>query len=515
MEPLQLGDAPLSLDDFFSVVLLRRTVRISEATRARMDHGRAAIDRIVAGGERAPTVYGVNTGFGFLADVRIAADELQTLQRNLIRSHAAGVGEPLPEIAVRGMLLLRAQVLARGHSGVRAAVGELLCDLLGAGVHPIVPSLGSVGASGDLAPLAHLCLVLMGEGEAMYDGQRLPGRVALERAGLSPITLEAKEGLALVNGTQCMTSVGALAWQRAHRATRLADVIGALTLEALKGTPRAFDPRIHALRPHPGQLASAKNLFALLADSPIVESHRDCKRVQDAYSLRCMPQVHGACRDALAYVERVLTTELSAVTDNPLVFVDERGEAEFLSGGNFHGEPVAIALDLAAIATTEIGSISERRIEQLVNPHLSAELPPFLTASSGVSSGYMIAQVTAAALVSDCKILSHPASVDTIPTSANREDHVSMGTHAAHKLTRIVEHVENVLAIELLCAAQGIDLRGPLRPAPALAAALEVLRTRVPMLKEDRVVSPDIAAIRTLFDDGSLLAAVERHLEIA
>jgi histidine ammonia-lyase len=508
---LVLGDAPLTLEHLAEVARRGRRVRLGEAARARIDAARSVVDRLQAGGDAAPAVYGVNTGFGFLADVRISAAEVRALQRNLIRSHAAGVGPALPTEVVRAMLLLRAQVLAGGHSGVRGEVCELLIEMLNRRVHPIVPAKGSVGASGDLAPLAHLALVVMGEGEAEVEGRVLPGAVALAAAGLAPVAFEAKEGISLVNGTQCMTALGALALLDAEDGARLADVIGALSLEALQGTPRAFDPRIARVRPHPGQAASARNLTRLLADSEIVASHKNCGKVQDAYSLRCMPQVHGATRDALAWGRQVLEREAASATDNPLVFPDEN---ELISGGNFHGQPVALALDLAGIAAAELANIAERRIEQLVNPHLSSGLPPFLSPRSGLNSGYMMAQVTAAALVSENKILAHPASVDSIPSSAGREDHVSMGVHAADKLARIVDNVRNVLAIEFLCAAQGVDLRAPHRPGPALRAAHAALRAEVPALEDDRAVSPDIARARALLDGGAVGAAVRAHVEL-
>ena len=507
----KLGVDPLTLEAITEVARAGKKVQLSAEARARIDAARRVVDRIQEGGDAAPAVYGVNTGFGFLADVRISADEIRNLQRNLIRSHAAGVGAPLSEPVVRAMMLLRAQVLSLGHSGVRAVVCELLLEMLNRGVHPVIPSKGSVGASGDLAPLAHLALVVMGEGEAFFDGKRMAGGRALELAGCKPVQFEAKEGISLVNGTQCMTAIGALAVVDAEDAARLADLVGAMSLEALKGTPRAFDPRIHAVRPHPGQATSARNLSRLLADSGIVASHKNCGKVQDAYSLRCMPQVHGATRDALAYARRVLETEASSATDNPLVFADAN---EMISGGNFHGQPVAIALDFAGIAAAELANIAERRIEQMVNPHLSSGLPAFLSPESGLNSGYMMAQVTAAALVSDNKILAHPASVDSIPSSAGREDHVSMGVHAADKLARIVDNVRNVLAIELLCAAQGVDLRAPHRPGPALDEAQRTLRARVPMLETDRVVSRDVETVRALLDDGSLVAAARRHIEL-
>jgi histidine ammonia-lyase len=505
-----IGSAPLTLEVLGEVARRGRKVGLSPEARQRMDAARAVVDRIEEGGDSAPAVYGVNTGFGFLADVRISAAEVRALQRNLIRSHAAGVGEPLSEPVVRAMMLLRAEVLARGHSGVRSTVCELLCEMLNRGVHPMVPSKGSVGASGDLAPLAHLAMVVMGEGQAFFEGRLVDGGKALAAAGLSPIEFAAKEGISVVNGTQCMMAIGGLALIDCLDAVKCADIIGAMSLEALKGTPRAFDERIQAVRPHPGQRTSAANLRKLLAGSGIVESHRDCGKVQDAYSLRCMPQVHGATRDALAYARTVLEIEAQSATDNPLVFPAEN---EMISGGNFHGQPVALALDFAGIAVAELANISERRIEQMVNPHLSSGLPAFLSPQSGLNSGYMMAQVTAAALVSENKILAHPASVDSIPSSAGREDHVSMGVHAADKLGRIVDNVRNVLAIELLCAAQGVDLRAPFKPNQHLDGAHQAVRARVPHLEQDRAVYTDVASVRALLDSGDFVRAVGFDLE--
>jgi histidine ammonia-lyase len=509
-----LGDEPLTLENITRVARDRAAVTLSEAARGRIQRARDVVDRIAAGGAEAPAVYGINTGFGALAEKRISPDQIAALQRNLVRSHAAGVGVPLPAEAVRAMMLLRAAVLAVGHSGCRVVCADLLLAMLNRGVHPIIPSRGSVGASGDLAPLAHLALVLIGEGEAEHEGQRMPGGEALRRAGLAPIELAAKEGLTLLNGTQLMTAVGALVVHDALETALVADVAGAMSLEAYKGTPRAFDPRIHAARPHPGQAESARFLARLLVDSGIVESHRDCGKVQDPYSLRCMPQVHGATRDTLGYVRGVLEREAASATDNPLVFTQEADGSsdDIVSGGNFHGQPVAMALDFAAIAVAELANISERRIEQLVNPHLSSGLPPFLAPDSGLHSGFMIAQVAAAALVSENKILCHPASVDSIPSSAGREDHVSMGAHAALKLVQVHDQVRNVLAIELLVAAQGLDLRLPHRPGPGLRAAHAHLRARVPAMMEDRPIAPDIEAVRRLIDDGSLLRAAREAL---
>jgi len=505
-----LGEHELTLERIDSVARRGAAVRIAPAARARMAASRAVIESVLAGGAAAPSVYGVNTGFGALAEVRISPAEIRALQKNLVRSHSCGLGAPLPRDAVRAMMLLRAAVLTRGHSGARPEVAELLCRMLAAGVHPVIPSRGSVGASGDLAPLAHLALGMMGEGHVELGGQLLPAAEALARAGLAPLAFEAKEGLTLLNGTQHMTAVGGLALFDAEQTCLVADIAGAMSLEALKGTVRAFDERILAARPQPGQMASGALLRRLLADSDIAESHRDCGKVQDPYSLRCMPQVHGAARDVLAFARGVLEREAGATTDNPLVFVDPSVPhgGEILSGGNFHGQPVALALDAAAPAVAELASISERRVEQLVNPHLSSGLPPFLAPESGLHSGFMIAQVAAAALVSENKILAHPASVDSIPSSAGREDHVSMGATAALKLAQVHDHVRDVLAIELLAAAQGLDLRRPLQPARMLKAAHAHLRSAVPPMMVDRPLYEDIRAIRALIDDGSFIAAV-------
>lgn len=495
--PVLLGQT-ITLHDLEDVAVRHRKVALASDARARVQAARKAIDAIADGGDDAPRVYGVNTGFGFLAETRISAHDIRTLQRNLVRSHACGVGPDLSVAEVRGMMLLRAQVLALGHSGVRDVIVDRLIDLLNLGIHPRIPSQGSVGASGDLAPLAHLALVLIGEGEVLTDQGRGPSAPALAKAGLEPLVLESKEGLALINGTQYMAARGALLTLEAERLCTFADIAGAISLEANKGTSAPFDPRIMALRPHPGQESCAANLRALLKDSPLMKSHANCDRVQDAYSFRCMPQVHGATRDALAWVHGVLEREINSVTDNPLVFVDAQGNAEVISGGNFHGQPLAIALDMAAIAIAELANISERRVEQLVNPALSSGLPPFLASNSGLQSGFMIAQVTSASLVSENKVLCHPASVDSIPSSAGKEDHVSMGSISARKLTMVVENVRNVLAIELMTAAAGVDLRAPLTPAPGVAAAIRELRTVVAPLTEDRPLSPDMEAINSL-----------------
>jgi histidine ammonia-lyase len=472
-----------------------------------MRASRAAVDAIAAGGNDAPRVYGVNTGFGALSETRIDVEDIRSLQRNLVRSHACGVGPLLETPAVRGMMVLRAQVLAMGHSGVRDAVVDLLVGMLNHDVHPSIPSQGSVGASGDLSPLAHLALVLIGEGEAEIEGRRIPGGDALKMAGLSPVSLEAKEGLALINGTQMMASVGALALMQARRLCTYADIAGAMSLEALKGSARPFDDRLMQVRPHPGQMLVAENLRKLLADSPIMESHRHCGKVQDAYSLRCMPQVHGASRDALRWAVEVIERELNSVTDNPLIFLREDG-ADLISGGNFHGQPLALALDLAGMAVAELANISERRVEQLVNPSLSSGLTPFLAKSSGLESGMMIAQVASASLVSENKVLAHPACVDSIPSSAGKEDHVSMGSVSARKLLNIVENVWHCLAIEVLSASFGLDQRLPLLPGVGVRAAHDKIRETIAPLDGDRPLHVDIKKVALMLKSGELLTAV-------
>ncbi|MCU0293105.1 MAG: histidine ammonia-lyase [Thermoanaerobaculaceae bacterium] len=492
MERVVLDGRTLTLEQLEAVARRGARVELAGEARQRMAATRAGIEERIAGGE---TIYGVNTGFGRLADVRIPVEQLDQLQRNLLRSHACGVGEPFPEDAVRAMLLLRANVLAGGYAGARPVVVERLLDLLNAGVHPVVPCQGSVGASGDLAPLAHLALVLIGEGEAVYQGERVRGEEALGRAGLERLKLAPKEGLALINGTQVMAAVAALALVDAERITAAADVVAAMSVDAMEGTDTAFEAAIHEARPHPGQLASAASLWALLQGSEMRASHVSCTRVQDAYCLRCTPQVHGACRDALAHLRGKLAIEINSATDNPMVLPDGR----VVSGGNFHGAAVAAAFDYAAIALTDLASISERRSARLVTPEQSY-LPAFLVDASGLNSGFMMAQVTAAALVSECKTLAHPASVDSIPTSAGREDHVSMGTWGARKLALVVEHARMVLGIEYLQAAQGFEFRRPLRSSPALERAHAALRKVVPALDADRYLHPDMLAAARLVD---------------
>ncbi len=491
-----------------------RKVEIGSEAHARIVAARKVVEAALADVDVAH--YGINTGFGALAEVPIPADQLRQLQINLVRSHATGVGAPLPRPIVRLVMLLRAQVLAAGHSGVRPLVVEKLVEMLNRGVHPIIPCQGSVGASGDLAPLAHLALALIGEGEAEYGGVRMASDVALGLASIQPLALDAKEGLALINGTQVMTAIGLVALARARKVVRAADIAGALTVEGMLASVRPFDDRIQALRPYAGQSRVAANLRNLCADSPLVESHRDCGRVQDPYSLRCMPQVHGSVRDALAHVRQQIEIELNAVTDNPLVFAGATDgavkEGAVISGGNFHGQPMSMACDYAAIAMTTLANICERRVEQLVNPHLNNGLPPFLSTNSGLNSGFMIAQVTAASLVSESKGLSTPNSVDSIPSSASREDHVSMGPIAARRFLDVVENAERVVAIELMCAAQSIDLRAPLTPGRGTTAAWQCIREAVTKLEEDRILYPEIEKVADLIRSGALEDRVSEAL---
>jgi len=495
---LQLDGRPLTLDEIASVALDGRQVAVAKSAIARMERSRAVVENVVMRGD---TAYGINTGFGKLSDVRIGPDDLEALQRNLVRSHACGVGEPLPADEVRAMLLLRANVIAKGLSGVRPIVLETLVGMLNHQIHPVIPARGSVGASGDLAPLAHLALALIGEGQVVYAGERIAAATALARAGIEPLTLRAKEGLALLNGTQAMAGVGGLAVARAMRVVELFDVAGAMSLEALMGTPAAFDARIHEARPHTGQLAAAKHLRELLAESEIRESHRHGDpRVQDAYCLRCMPQVHGAVRGALQHAREVIEIEAGSATDNPLIFAGS--DPEILSGGNFHGAPLALAVDYAAIALADLMSISERRIDRLINPDINEGLPPFLSKAAGVSSGLMIAHVAAAALLSEAKVLSHPSSVDSVPTSGGKEDHVSMGMTGALKLRQVVSNAEHVLAIELICAAQGLEYRLPLKPSRQVAEVAAMVRETVAPLTEDRALSSEIAALAENIRDG-------------
>jgi histidine ammonia-lyase len=498
---IALGDRPLALGDLLALSRPGARIELAAASRGRVQRSRqAVVDAVARGG----AVYGVNTGFGKLAGVRIADDQLAQLQRNLLLSHATGVGEPLAVAQSRLAFALRIHNLALGFSGVRLELLEQAMALWNLDLVPVIPSQGSVGASGDLAPLAHMALPLIGFGEVHAGSAVIDGQEALGRAGLQPLRLVEKEGLALINGTQIMTAIGLLALHGARLCAKVADIACGMTIEALRGSERPFQARIHELRPHPGQAATAQNVRALLAGSEVVKSHAQCAKVQDAYSLRCAAQVHGAAKDALRQATSVLETEANSVTDNPLVFPD----GDIVSGGNFHGQPVSQALDFAAIAVSTLANISERRIEQLVNPDISG-LPPFLARHPGLESGFMIPQVVAASLASENKSLAHPASVDTIPTSANREDHVSMGVTAARHAERVVRNTAKVLGIEILCAAQGLDLGEPLQPGAGVAAAYRAVRARVQGLVGDRYLAPDLLAAETMVLDGSLAAAVE------
>ena len=497
----------LTIDDVWAVAVGGARAVLSDSARAQMDAARDVVDRAAHG--RSEHTYGVNTGFGRFVSQSIPEELTQELQLRLLRSHACGVGDPYPDEIVRAAMLLRANALAKGRSGARAELVELLLECLDRRVLPVVPSRGSVGASGDLAPLAHLALPLVGEGEAWFDGERLPGRDALERAGLAPMALEAKEGLSLVNGTQFMASFCSLGLVRARRLAKAADIACAVSLEALQGSRSSFIPEVHALRPLRGQGASAANVLSLLEGSAINESHRWCDKVQDAYSLRCAPQVHGASRDLFDYIDYTVSVELNAATDNPLVLV----EVDMLvSNGNFHGQPLAFALDALAMAAAELANISERRVERLVNPSLSGGLPPFLTTDGGLNSGFMIPQYVAASLVSENKVLAHPASVDSIPTSAGQEDHVSMGNAAGLKAWQVLANVEWALAIELLAGVQGVEFLAPLEPGCGVVAARSFVRELSPRLTDDRPLGADIDAVAGAIRDGSLVAAVEDEI---
>jgi len=481
-------------------------VAMSNSAEGNVNRAAQAVDTLL---ERGEIAYGITTGFGAFKDKVISREDVETLQRNVVLSHAVGVGEAFDIPATRATMLIRANTLARGFSGIRIETLQLILDCLNRGVHPVIPEKGSLGASGDLAPLAHFACMLIGEGEASFNGEIVPGRVALERAGLSPVKLKAKEGLALTNGTTVMTAIGLLETTRAIRLARTADVTGCLSLEALNGTVSAFDERIHALRPHPRQIECAKNLRTLLAGSEFVRAF-DPGNVQDAYTLRCIPQVHGACRDAVAYAEWLIKLELNAVTDNPLIFVD--GESiDVISGGNFHGEPLALAFDYLAIALSELGNISERRIMRLTDEASNAHvLPAFLTEHGGLNSGFMIVQYTAAALCTENKILAHPASVDTIPSSANVEDHVSMGATAALKLRQVAENLETILSLELLCAAQAIDFRkknigGEKSLGHGTRQAYEMARTAIPFIERDEYMKPHLDAALKIVREGNFL----------
>src|SRR5580765_7268283 len=504
MTALHINGTDLTLEDVREVATQRRPVLLAPDARERVNAARAVVDALVANNQVS---YAITTGVGKLSDVRIAGDQIRELQINLVRSHAVGVGEPLSIPETRAMMLLRANSLSKGFSGVRGVAIDTICELLTRGVTPWVPSQGSVGASGDLAPLAHLALLLVGEGEC-HDGKggRIAGADALKAAGIKPIVLEAKEAVSLINGTQAMLAVGTLSLLAAETLVDSADVIGAMACDALKGTDVAYDDRIHKARPHAGQTRTAANLRRLLEGSQIRDSHRDCGRVQDAYSLRCIPQVHGAVRDTLAHCREVFETEANSAVDNPLVFITDlkNSEGDVISGGNFHGEPLAFALDFLAIALSALAGISERRIERLVNPALSEGLPPFLAPGAGLNSGFMMAQVAAASLVSENKVLAHPASVDSITTSGNTEDYVSMGMGAAIKLKKVVANTTHVLAIEACAAAQALDFLAPLKSSGPLQKAHAAIRNVSPTIEKDRVFAEDFARLAELIRQGGI-----------
>jgi histidine ammonia-lyase len=499
MDPLLIDGETLTIETVHEVAFDRRHVALNPAAAAKMLQTRGVIDAIVNDDR---VVYGVTTGFGKLSDVHIGRDQITPLQHNLVRSHAAGVGDAFSEEEVRALMLLRANVLAKGLSGARPIVAERLCDLLNHHVYPVIPCRGSVGASGDLAPLAHLALVLIGEGEVFSASTKITGREAFEGIGVPPLDLQAKEGLALLNGTQATLAAGIICWRRAKQLLDMADLAGAMSLEALKGSPVAFDTRIHQARPHRGQIQVAERLSRFLQESEIRESHLDCGRVQDAYSLRCMPQVHGPVRECLEYVRTVAAIELNSATDNPLVFPDN---GDVLSGGNFHGQSLGLAFDFMTISLSVLANISERRIERLLNPEYG-DLPPFLADHPGLNSGFMIAQVAAAALASENKVLSHPASVDSIPTSGNKEDHVPMAMGAALKLKQVLANLERILAIEFLCAAQGIDYLRPLKAGITVEAAYQYIRRSIPHVSVDRVLSTDIARMIGMMNEMNFVS---------
>jgi histidine ammonia-lyase len=491
MKYVQIDGENLKLEQIEETAFGKAKVRLSRKAVPKISRCRKYVEEIIRTGQ---TVYGINTGFGKLCRVKISPSEIERLQKNLVLSHAVGVGPVFCEEEVRAAMLLQANVLAKGHSGVRPVVIQSLINLLNSGVTPMVPEKGSVGASGDLAPLAFIALVLMGEGWAFYKKRLLSGRDALKKAGLKPLKLSAKEGIALINGTQMMTGLGALTLLRAEKLAELADMAGALSCEAALATPVAFDEDLQRARAHKGQGIVARNLIQLMKNSQIREFHKACPKVQDPYSFRCMPQVHGAVRDALRYVRSVLEVEINSATDNPLIFPDKK---KVISGGNFHGEPVALALDFLGIAVSELGSISERRIAVMMDPNIT-DLPAFLVREPGINSGLMMAQTTAAALVSENKILAHPASVDSIPTSLNQEDHVSMGTIASRKAREIANNAEEVLAIEFLCAYQGICFRAPLKPGIGTNKIFTRIKQRVKEIKEDRILVGDLVKIKEL-----------------
>jgi len=503
MEKIYLGVDGMTMEDLVAIARYEAEVRLTEESEKRILSTRKLIEHWV---QEEKIIYGVTTGFGALSDVIISKEDTWQLQENILMSHAAGVGNALDKETVRAVTALRIKDLARGRSGIRLQTVNHLIKILNLGICPIVPEKGSVGASGDLAPLAHLCLVLIGQGEAFYKGQRISGMEALRKCGMEPIQLEAGEGLALVNGTQVMTAIGGLAVYDSLKLAKMCDIAAAMSLEVLMGSRTEFDPRIHRVRPHPGQAAAADNMGRITQNSEIISSHKDCSRVQDAYTLRCSPQVHGASKDAINYTLNVVETEMNSSTNNPLFFPESE---EFLLGGNFHGQPVALAMDFLCMAVSELANISERRIERLLNPKLSG-LPAFLVSDGGLNSGFMITQYTAAALVSENKVLSHPACVDSIPTSANKEDHVSMGTISARKCKEVVKNTEKVIAIELLCGAQAMDLFTNIKPGEGTLVAYKAIRDAIPHLDKDRVLSKDIETMMHLMRSGKIIEEVEK-----
>lgn len=501
MNKVYIDGSNMSLRDFILVARHETLVELNDDAKSRIIRTRDLVDRFV---EEERVIYGITTGFGKFSDVVISCAETVELQRNLIISHSCGVGEPLPEEMVRGIMLLRANALSKGFSGIRLSVVETLIEMLNRKVHPIIPEKGSLGASGDLAPLAHMVLVMIGEGEAIYNGVRMSGREAMDSAGIAPVTLVAKEGLALINGTQVMTSIGAFALHDAINLSKTSDIAAALTMEALNGITDAMDPRVHIARGHVGQISSAANLLRLLEGSSMTSKQGEM-RVQDPYSLRCTPQIHGATKDSLLFIKEKIEIEMNAATDNPIIFPEE----DVISGGNFHGQPIALPMDFLGIAVSELANISERRLERLVNPSLSNGLPAFLTSKGGVNSGFMIVQYSAASLVSENKVLAHPASVDSIPSSANQEDHVSMGTIAARKAMEILKNARKVVAMELMAACQAIDLRGKGKLGEGTEVAYQTLRKEIQTLHEDRIMYMDINKSEDIIKTNVILDEVE------
>ncbi|MBE9571963.1 MAG: histidine ammonia-lyase [Proteobacteria bacterium] len=503
MEKIFLGVDGMTMEDLVAIARYEAKVRLTEESEKRILSTRKLIEHWV---QEEKIIYGVTTGFGALSDVIISKEDTWQLQENILMSHAAGVGNALDKETVRAVMALRIKDLARGRSGIRLKTVNHLIKILNRGICPVVPEKGSVGASGDLAPLAHLCLVLIGQGEVFYKDQRISGMEALRKCGMEPIQLEAGEGLALVNGTQVMTAIGGLAVYDSLKLAKMSDIAAAMSLEVLMGSRTEFDPRIHRVRPHPGQAAAADNMSRITQNSGIISSHKDCSRVQDAYTLRCSPQVHGASKDAINYALNVVKTEMNSSTNNPLFFPESE---EFLLGGNFHGQPVALAMDFLCMAVSELANISERRIERLLNPKLSG-LPAFLVSDGGLNSGFMITQYTAAALVSENKVLSHPACVDSIPTSANKEDHVSMGTISARKCREVVKNTEQVIAIELLCSAQAMDLFTNIKAGEGTLVTYKAIRDAIPHLDKDRILSKDIETMMHLMRSGKIIEEVEK-----